>query len=594
MITRIAACALSATFLAATACPAQSQTATAAPLATPAAPTMPAAQTFTLSAPTVRHLVQSVGPVIASPRLSEPKLFVNLTSLEDQKKAAAANKLGRTSSGTLLFASPSPAPVPRMTPGHGMAPVENLKMVTNTAHLDAATGARTPPGPAAQTMMHQRSVAIDAEFSGNAENLVPPDTQLAVGTSQVVEMDNGSITVYSKTTMPPQAPLGSFALQAQPNGDGGLVAAPQGYLVGDPWITYDAVSHRWIASAMVFQENGSDSWIELAVSQPDDALGDWSVRTLVPSTGNLHDQPKLALTDDKLIVAWTDFDSSGTYVGGSWVAFSKNDVLNSTAALTGQGIPSPDPCQPNPVPAKVQSAGTTAYVLAAVFPDADPHCIGIGVQVPAANTGDDVKLTVIDGVPPSLSYRTVDLQVAPYSAPPDVTQKSSETELSGGDTRLLSAVWQNGKLWAAGNGSCKINGEAAARGCFRLLQIATTGSIRLLSDVNVAIRDRNIFYPSLSMDSAGNVFAAVAQVGPDRYLGAAVFTRIAFHTDWLLLTYAQGNGELVCGTDPTTRIGDYSGADRDPSAPNSVWLAVEVPTAAGCHQGSSIGKVSIH
>ena len=556
------------------------------------APVSPATQTFVLSAPVVRN-VTAAPSSNTGPRSFEPDVFVNVKSLEDQKLLAGQNKLGRSKSGTLLFASPSPRPpAPRAPAAPQPQAEEKLKLVTNTTTLNTDTGAKTKPQPAIQTMGHQRNVAVDMTFAGDSENLVPPDAQLAVGLTQVLEMDNGNVTVWNKTSALPHRAVATFPLQAGLGAIGGLMPAPALHSVGDPWVIYDIASHRWIATAMVFQK-GVDSSIQLAISPPDNPLGGWTIRTLVPSTGALHDQPKIALTDDKLIIAWTDFDSEGTYLGGSWAAFSKAAVLNSSDELIGQGVTKPDLCEPNPIPAKNQSAGTTGYILSTVYPDADPQCFGAAIPLPTEHTGNDIKVTVVDGLPPALKFQSVDLKTAEYSAPPDVFQLDSETPLSGGDTRLLSAVWQNGKLWAAANGSCKVSGADSARGCFRLFEIATYGTVRMLQDINVAIKDRDILYPSLSVDGSGNVFAAVAQVSASRYLGAAVFARVAFHSDWQLLTYAQGSGKLECGDSPT-RIGDYSGADHDPVAQNSIWLAVEVPSGPGCHQGSSISKVSIH
>jgi hypothetical protein len=399
--------------------------------------------------------------------------------------------------------------------------------------------------------------------------------------------------------------------------DAGLFPGGNDVIVGDPWVVYDRPSHRWVVTAMVF--GSVVPAIYVAVSQPDDPRLDWTVRELVQGNGFLHDQPKFALTADKLVIAWTDYgwneDESrySTYLGGQWAAFKRSDILSGSAGrLAGSGL-SENPCKGNPYPVRGDGSQSIAYVVATVYPDADRACnrgpISHVDPAPTGLQGNDLKIDVVQGLPPSLKIRQYDLAVTPYSAPPgaDVSKTNAPDAFDTGDTRILSAVAGSSSIWAAANGACKqktlAGGPADAtpppsKGCFRLFHVAISRPVHILPDNNIANVDRNLLFPALTIGKGGAIFAAVQESFDKLDLAAAVFGLFPNHPDeWQLLTYAKGVGTINCPDQNDynlTRIGDYSGADSDPSDPNVVWLALEIASGSGCDQGSAIAKIIVH
>src|SRR2546429_263573 len=84
-----------------------------------------------------------------------------------------------------------------------------------------------------------RTVILAAQVAlyGGGQAVAPPDTQLAAGTTQLVEMDNSTMSVWSKSgTRLASADLNAF------------FAVPTGLSFTDPRVLYDAGSGRWFAS----------------------------------------------------------------------------------------------------------------------------------------------------------------------------------------------------------------------------------------------------------------------------------------------------------------------------------------------------------
>ncbi len=105
-----------------------------------------------------------------------------------------------------------------------------------------------------------------------------PDPNVAIGTSQIVQAVNTSITVYDKAT---GAQIAHFPFktlfadwQGRCNPDD---AATSDYAGGDPIVLYDKLAHRWFFSAMAMHSDGSTNpptryFAEcIAVSVSDDA-----------------------------------------------------------------------------------------------------------------------------------------------------------------------------------------------------------------------------------------------------------------------------------------------------------------------------------
>ncbi|TMD84851.1 MAG: hypothetical protein E6I74_01690, partial [Chloroflexi bacterium] len=103
---------------------------------------------------------------------------------------------------------------------------------------------------------------------GNSQNLAPPDTQLAAGPDNLVEMVNSSASIVSK----------SGALQGHANLYN-FFQVPSGETFTDPRVQYDDGTGFWFASGLSFAVTSTtaQSAVELAVSSTADPMGTWAV-----------------------------------------------------------------------------------------------------------------------------------------------------------------------------------------------------------------------------------------------------------------------------------------------------------------------------
>jgi hypothetical protein len=118
--------------------------------------------------------------------------------------------------------------------------------------------------------------------------VVPPDTNAAVGDTQVVQWVNTCYAVFKKSNGALIA--GPFAGTNFWKGFGGPCEANND---GDPIIQWDKANHRWVAAQNVF--NGPPFFTCVAVSKTADATGGY-FRYAFPQQPGFPDYPKWGLT----------------------------------------------------------------------------------------------------------------------------------------------------------------------------------------------------------------------------------------------------------------------------------------------------------
>ena len=158
----------------------------------------------------------------------------------------------------------------------------------------------------------------DSRALGSA--LIPPDTMGAVGTTQYVQLINGSFSVYSKAT---------GALLAPRITDSNFWSSIGGGATGgDPRVLFDNRSNRWLAIG--FDSTGTN--IRIGVSQTDDALGAWKSAVVTGVSGSafplggIADYPTLSLSGNSVLIGTNDFARTGS--GGFSFRGTTLNVLN--------------------------------------------------------------------------------------------------------------------------------------------------------------------------------------------------------------------------------------------------------------------------
>src|SRR6266852_2935009 len=214
----------------------------------------------------------------------------------------------------------------------------------------AAVTVSTP----ASTMYNQTSggtlpVTVVGNFTGlgtgfpnwTQQNLLPPDTTLAVGNNQIVQWVNLRLTVLNKANG--ASLLGGAGYVAGNQVWAGLGASSvcATHNQGDPVLQYDRMANRWVLSQFGFNTaTGTASPFRpypaspyafcIAVSQTNDATGVFNLyEYVVPA---LPDYPKLGVWPDAYYMTSNDFSFSTTtglssYIGSRACAFDRAKML---------------------------------------------------------------------------------------------------------------------------------------------------------------------------------------------------------------------------------------------------------------------------
>jgi hypothetical protein len=187
-------------------------------------------------------------------------------------------------------------PFLRLTPGGAARPQASAIGVTTL-----------PAGPSAPSAVENvltkfPMISLDQQLAapfGKDQFVTPPDTQVAAGPSHLVEMVNSSGSVWDKSgTL-----LTLFDLNV-------FFAVPPGSSFSDPRILYDRDSQRWFASGVAFVPSTLASVVVIDVSTTSNPLDKW-VQYSAAKSSNLHDQPKIGVSADKVVLSWNDFSPFG-------------------------------------------------------------------------------------------------------------------------------------------------------------------------------------------------------------------------------------------------------------------------------------------
>lgn len=152
-------------------------------------------------------------------------------------------------------------------------------------------------------------------------NSAPPDPNLAVGDTQVVQVVNEAFAVFDKSTH--SVSYGPVNTNTVWSGFGG---GCQSNNDGDAVVRYDAGANRWVL--VQFSVSTSPYLMCVAVSQTHDATGRWNRYAFTFS--NFPDYPKLGIWGDSYYTTYNLF-SGNTFVGAEACAWNRSDMLAGNA-----------------------------------------------------------------------------------------------------------------------------------------------------------------------------------------------------------------------------------------------------------------------
>lgn len=439
----------------------------------------------------------------------------------------------------------------------------------------AARRLRAPRSPRKMTMLLPASAASPVFFGPDEATTqdLPPDSQLAVGPTQVVVVVNSLIAIYSKSgsQQGSNQSLAAFF--------GNLVTAGQVY---DPRIIYDAADQRFILSAADVDFTGFNVGnVLLAVSQTSDATGQWN-KYSIPSMGQavggsavtFPDFPTLGLSSSAVYISTGQFAVSSTCIADNSCNFSDTwiqvvglpGLLSGNATLTLTTFKNVQTAAGQPAfaiePAVTEGAAPAEFLAAADFANS-----------PNAGATLDLFSITTSGTP---TLQAAALTVPSFFMPPDAPQPGpfdAVPAIPTNDYRLLNAVWSNGSLW------CGLNTAGSSRlPVARWYQIAlsslSTASLTQSGDVSGS---GAAYYPAIAVDASGDMELAFTTSSTATYASAAFTGRAVGDPAGATRSY----GVYEPGTSPyqetqvPMRWGDYSGMTLDPSD-GSFWAIAEL------------------
>jgi hypothetical protein len=168
---------------------------------------------------------------------------------------------------------------------------------------------------------------IGTGLAGFVPNSNPPDTNGRVGATQYVQWNNTSFAVFSKSG---QLLFGPVAGNTLFQSLGGACATHND---GDPVVSYDILSGRWILSQFVVAASPDFSHQCVAVSTTSDATGSWYVYDFVTDPVNFVDYPKTGVWPDGYYMTGRVFNASGTvHITGRVFVFERDKMLQGLPA----------------------------------------------------------------------------------------------------------------------------------------------------------------------------------------------------------------------------------------------------------------------
>jgi hypothetical protein len=440
-----------------------------------------------------------------------------------------------------------------------------------------------PPGPAALsstaasdtsgvTAASRRAPSPSNNFNGltdsspNTCNCAPPDNEVAAGATQVVELVNSELAVYSKT--------GGTLISAESTNTlwSGFGGGCETNNDGDGTVVYDTVAQRWVIQQ--FSVSTTPYLDCVAISTSSDATGSYYRYSF--SYANFPDYPKMGVWSDAYYASFNLFDILNNFVGAEMCAFDRAKMLTGAAAT--QQCFTPSSAQGSVLPATID--GKTAP------PSGEPEWF-VGISPDQANALAYWKFHVDWNNPSNTSLTGLtDLPVTSFSEACSggvcIPQSGTRTKLDSLADRLMYRLaYRN-----FGDHEALVVSHAVTAGSsvgMRWYELRpSSGALTVYQQGTYAPNSTYRWMGSIAMDHSGNVALGYSTSSSTLHPGIAYTGRLATDS---LGTMPQGEITLYTGAGSQNggldRWGDYSEMSVDPADDCTFWYANEYLPANG-------------
>jgi Bacterial TSP3 repeat len=397
--------------------------------------------------------------------------------------------------------------------------------------------------------------------------VTPPDPQVAVGPDHVFEMVNIVGRIYTRSGGTVQ----TFSLAS-------FFGVPSGFLDTDPKVFYDALSGRWFGSYVSYRDLSGgvndQGRLHLAISQTNDPTGVWNLYFLSYAQV-FPDYQGMGVTDDKFTISANIFDiDQSFYHGVETLVFEKADVL--------AGVPGPSV---GLVAFPRNTSRFTVRPAQSLSSTSDQY-------MTFRNTATTLTVIRITGTPDAgnvVEASATNLPMLAQNAPPASVALGGT--IDSGDSRLLDAMWRNGRLWTSASAACLPAGDSITRSCAHVIEVNTGAPPTLLQDIMFGASGEYFSWPALRTDASGDLYVSLSHTNASIFAEARVTGRPSTDPPNTM----SGSTLLRAGTiaHDSNRWGDYLAAAVDPKFPECVWLIGEyAKNTSGANWGTFIARTS--
>ena len=390
----------------------------------------------------------------------------------------------------------------------------------------------------------------------------PPDTDGAVGPTQIAEFINGGYRIFNKSG----GAVSNLVTDTTFWNNAGISSSLTNAGVGDTRIIYDPSSSRWFASELTLAAAGNK--ILLGVSNSSDLTQGWqSVSYTGANSISFADFDTLSLDTKGVYIGTNNFDPNG----------------NLTSVLTS--IPKADLLLAKPSLLHSRTFSLNPFIYGTTLQGALDTGAGTGAifAVSATAFGQIQKFNVNSaGAAGATLSRVTTINVGDTFFPSEAGQPDGTNQIDTGDDRFSARPVKVGNNIVLAH--CIGFGNNAA---IRITVVdSATGALR--SEQTISADGSDYFYPSLALNASGHLVIGYNKSGASggQYISAYAQTGLLSSDGILTLTGADillkagtGNYHLIGGDGE--RWGDYSATVLDPSNPNSFWTFQEIPGLDG-------------
>jgi fibronectin type 3 domain-containing protein len=452
------------------------------------------------------------------------------------------------------------------SPASGLIPLRHPKPARPGA------SAQDPVLQANTTTATSSNTTGGFNFDGIAsDGYIPPDTNLAVGATQVVETVNVDYAVYDKSTgaqiQAPRAIHNVFAALGAPCGsnDG-----------GDPVVLYDHMAGRWLISQLEYNSSFTSNYECVAISQTSDATGSYNLYSL--SFGkNLPDYPKWGIWPDAYYLSANLFANGSSFQGAAACALPRSTMLAGGSVTINQAVCFKDSSEASFLPADLDGATLPASNEPEFF----------------ANFDSTLELYQfrVDFTTPSNSTFTGPIAVSgaasfneACSGAACIPQPGTNQKLDSlGDRLMFRLSYRNFGSYESLLVTHSVQVDSSGQTGIRWYEIHSPATTPTIAQQGTYAPDTTTYrwMGSIAQDQNGDIAVGYSvSDGSSTYPGIRYAGRVPGDTPGTLeaeATIINGSGYQSS----YTRWGDYSSMSIDPSDDCTFWYTTEYKLSSG-------------